>query len=59
MSELVVFIIGAFIFGITVFGTVMAGGIALSQREIREDPDQKDITDCDILDQTLPVRGKY
>ena len=59
MSELVVFIIGACIFAITVFGTVMAGGIALSKREIREDPEQRDLEDCELLEKTLPVRVKY
>ncbi len=36
MSEVTIFIIGAFIFAITVYGSVMAGGLALTRLEAEE-----------------------
>ena len=33
MSEVAIFIVGAFIFAITVYGSVMAGGLALTRAE--------------------------
>jgi hypothetical protein len=38
MSEVVIFIIGSIIFAITIYGTVMAGGLALTRRELEERP---------------------
>jgi hypothetical protein len=36
MSETVIFAIGAVIFAITVYGSVMAGGLALTRLEAKE-----------------------
>lgn len=38
MSEMVIFIIGSVIFAITIYGAVMAGGLALTRRELEERP---------------------
>ncbi len=37
MSEITIFVIGAVIFAITVYGSVMAGGLALTRLEAKED----------------------
>lgn len=42
MSESIVFIIGCIVFAITVYGTVMAGGTALTRRQIARDPAVQD-----------------
>ncbi|MBK9178271.1 MAG: hypothetical protein IPM45_01625 [Acidimicrobiales bacterium] len=36
MSEIIIFVIGAVIFAITVYGSVMAGGLALTRLEVKE-----------------------
>lgn len=59
MSDLVIFIVGAFIFAITVYGTLMAGGIKLSQRALADNPDLRDRVDDDELDKALPLNVKY
>ena len=33
---LAIFIVGVVVFAITVYGTVMAGGLALTRREVKE-----------------------
>ena len=59
MSELFVFIVGAFIFAITVYGTLMAGGIKLSRREIAENPHLRERLDPEELDKRFPTKAKY
>jgi hypothetical protein len=38
MSELAIFIIGAVVFAVTVAGVVMAGGFAMRQAEVQQNP---------------------
>ena len=59
MSDLTVFVIGVVIFAITVYGTVMAGGIALTRRQIEEEPVLRRKVDKEKLDRKLPIDLKY
>jgi hypothetical protein len=38
MSALAIFAIGVIVFLITVYGTVVAGGLALTERQLDEEP---------------------
>ena len=38
MSPTLIFAIGAIVFAITVYGTVMAGGLALTRHQVRNNP---------------------
>jgi hypothetical protein len=59
MSEAVIFIVGALVFAVTVYGAVMAGGLALTRRELDEDEELKRRVDDDQRDATLPTRAEY
>ncbi|HUS44166.1 MAG TPA: hypothetical protein VMY16_16000 [Ilumatobacteraceae bacterium] len=54
MSDIIIFAIGVIVFLITVYGTVVAGGLALTERQIEDDP---------LLEPSepgvLPVPGNY
>lgn len=59
MSETVIFIVGAIIFAVTVYGAVMAGGLALSQIEIEQNPELRARVDEDELTKRFPFNKKY
>jgi hypothetical protein len=55
----VVFAFGVFVFALTVYGTVMAGGLAMTKRQIEEDPILSEEVDPDELFGGLPSGMKY
>jgi hypothetical protein len=42
VSEVVIFAIGVLVFLVTVYGAVVAGGLALTERQLDEDPELAD-----------------
>lgn len=54
MSDLIIFAIGVIVFLITIYGTVIAGGLALTERQIDDDP-LLEPADSGVL----PVPGDY
>ncbi len=58
MSPLAIFIVGVIIFSITVYGAVMAGGLALTRRQLDENVDL-DVRDHEAHSQRLPLNIKY
>ena len=54
MSETVIFLVGIVVFAITVYGSVIAGGIALTRVEIKQDPALKSEGKKEQLDKRLP-----
>ena len=59
MSETVIFIVGAIVFAVTVYGAVMAGGLALTRRELEGDEQLKRRVDADRPDTRVPIRVEY
>jgi len=54
MSEIVIFAVGFAVFLITIYGTVIAGGLALTERQIDDDPSLERSESG-----PLPVPGDY
>lgn len=55
----VVFAFGVFVFALTVYGTVMAGGLAMTRRQVEEDPILSETVDPDDFSTGLPTGIKY
>ena len=55
----VVFAFGVFVFALTVYGTVMAGGMAMTRRQIEEDPILREQVDPEDLYGGLISKVKY
>jgi hypothetical protein len=58
-SDLFVMIVGVVVFALTVYGTLMAGGIALSRRQLEEDDLLMKEVDPDELGRRVPTGVKY
>ena len=56
---LFVFAVGVLVFAITVYGTVVGGGMALTKREIAQNPNRQATADETELGRTVPTRLKY
>ena len=56
---LFVFAVGVLVFAITVYGTVVGGGMALTKREIEQNPRRPFTPDEDELNRRIPSRLKY
>jgi len=54
-----VFAFGVFVFALTVYGTVMAGGMAMTRRQIEEDPILSQQVDPEDLYGGLTAKVKY
>jgi hypothetical protein len=59
VNETVIFIIGAVIFAITIYGAVIAGGLALTRRELQGDPDLRKSVDPEHLESAIPLNVEY
>jgi hypothetical protein len=59
MNETVIFIVGAVIFAITIYGAVIAGGIALTRRELDGDEELRKDVDPDVLESPLALDIEY
>ena len=59
MSDLLIFAIGLLVFFITVYGTVMAGGLDLTRRQLRDQPTRADKVDDESLESTLMTDVEY
>lgn len=59
MSNTVIFIVGVVVFAITVWGTVMAGGLALMENEIEQNPNIPNDPDEDGEQKRFGLRGEY
>ena len=56
---LFVFAVGVVVFAITVYGTVVGGGMALTKREIEQNPARVPVSDEAELNRRIPTRLKY
>ena len=56
---LFVFAVGVLVFAITVYGTVVGGGMALTRREIAQNPTRQASADESELARRVPTRLKY
>lgn len=59
MSQTVIFIVGAIVFAITVYGAIMAGGLALTRRELEGDEELRRRVDPGHDEPTVPFKAKY
>lgn len=59
MSATLLFAIGSIVFAITVYGTVMAGGMALTRRHVRQHDEFRHRVDDDDLDAPIPTDIRY
>jgi hypothetical protein len=57
MSSTVVFIVGAIIFAITVYGAVIAGGLALTRKELEGNQELRRRVVDDATE--VPLRAEY
>lgn len=54
-----VFVVGVVIFAITVYGTVMAGGIELTKREVKQNANRPIVPDAADFDSALRSGVRY
>jgi hypothetical protein len=59
MSQTVVFIVGAVVFAITVYGAIMAGGLALTRRELEGNEELRQRVDPGHVEPTVPIKATY